>query len=53
MCLLLKGKVFHKLEIKDMQVIIVNPALTFVGLQLEDYEAKDLLSPLLTLSVVL
>lgn len=51
-CVSLKGKVLHKLKIKDMRLVIVNPALIFVGLQMEGYEAKHSLSPLLSLPVV-
>lgn len=47
-CVSLKGKVLHKLKIKDMRLVIVNPALIFVGLQMEGYEAKHSLSPLLS-----
>lgn len=31
-----------------MRLVIVNPALIFVGLQMEGYEAKHSLSPLLS-----
>lgn len=45
MCLLQKGKVFHEVKIKDMWVVIVNPALIFVCLQMKGCEARDLLFP--------
>lgn len=35
MCLLLKGKDFHKLTFKGTLLLTANPALMFVGLQVD------------------
>lgn len=47
MCLLLKGKDFHKLAFKGTLLLTANPALMFVGLQVD---GLFLLLPTVTIS---